>query len=315
MLQDTIMVSPEVFSGKLIPQLVPLCSKTIDLVALRVAKAFTNPSTESRPSEQLMQDVYPLDYLNLLHLTALNASLFGDDIAEFWSNLTVDFVILWLSRSQPMAQMTLTLQLLATAILPDSFGPRISEYATSNAPQQHKNESSLINRLLNLFFEIPAVPPDEELYTASELLQLRLGVMTLLTQLCSTQHGGRLLATHTLAIGRLVRLLHDSILAMYAYREATHALTVSLVNGSVMLLAHLTSTYRDVVDLHSKLAAVPSGVHKHLVALSRVAFNEGISILEIGISPEAKEAAHHMLDEHLSLEEGDAVVELFPSAE
>jgi len=218
-------------------------------------------------------------------------------------------VLLWLSRSQPLAQITLMLQFLGTSILPDSFGPIIS-----NATQQSKSEAALLNRLLNLFFETPKVPPEEESYTRSELLQLRLHVLRLLKQLSFTEHGGRLLATHTLGIGRLVRLLHDSVLAMYAYREGTHELSVAAVNESVLLLAHLTSSHNDVIDLRARLAAVPSGAHKHLVALSRVAFRDGVSVLENGIDPEAEKAAHRMLDEHLSLEEGDAVVELFPSA-
>jgi len=201
------------------------------------------------------------------------------------------------------------LQFLGTSILPDSFGPIIS-----NATQQTKSEAALLNRLLNLFFETPKVPPEEESYTRSELLQLRLDVLRLLKQLSFTEHGGRLLATHTLGIGRLVRLLHDSVLAMYAYREGTHELSVAAVNESVLLLAHLTSSHNDVIDLRARLAAVPSGAHKHLVALSRVAFRDGVSVLENGIDPEAEKAAHRMLDEHLSLEEGDAVVELFPSA-
>jgi len=172
----------------------------------------------------------------------------------------------------------------------------------------------LVERLLNLLFDVPQLLPDEEPYTASELVQLRLDVLRLLRELCTTQHGGHLLATHALCVGRLVRLLHDSVLAMYAYKENTHNMTLALVNGSVLLLAHLTTSYREVVDLRVRLAAVPSGVHKHLVALSRVAFHDGVSVLENGIRPEVKEAAHRMLDEHLSLEEGDAVVELFPSA-
>lgn len=308
------MVSSESLSSALIPQLVPLTARIIDLIALPIAKAIGNPNKEMRPSQELMGNIDTLDYFDVLHLTALNACLIAEELALFWSNLELDHILLWLSRSQPLAQITITLQLLATSILPDSFGPIIENHSTTHAPQQYRNETTLIDRLLNLFFETPEVPPEEEPYTAVELLHLRIDVLGLLKQLCSSQHGGRLLATHNLAVGRLVRLLHDSVLAMYSYKEETHSLNVSLVNNCVLLLAHLTSCHRDVIDMRARLGAVPSGVQKHLVALSRIAFSEGLSVLENGIDPEAAEAAHRMLDEHLSPEEGDAVVEIFSSA-
>lgn len=63
-----------------------------------------------------------------------------------------------------------------------------------------------------------------------------------------------------------------------------------------------------------KLAAVPGGSQKFLLALSRVAFAEGESVIEEDIEAEAAEEAHRLLDEMLSPEEGEAVVEVFTSA-
>ena len=80
-----------------------------------------------------------------------------------------------------------------------------------------------------------------------------------------------------------------------------------------MILAHLTACHGGVLDLRSRLAAVPGGPELYLVGLSRVAFAEGASVLEQGIAGEVCEEAHRMLDVWLSPEEGDAVVGVYCS--
>lgn len=221
-----------------------------------------------------------------------------------------DFVLLMLHKAQPVSQIIQMLELLGTSILPSSFGA-ITTRVTS---QQPKNESDTLDRLTILLFETPQPPLEKTPYTPLEIASLRTAVLCLLQSLAYTPYGGKLLATHRLAIGRLVRFLHEAILAMYMYNPTTHPATVTHVNATVYILAHLTSAHADVVDMHAKLAVVPGGSQKHLTSLSRVAFAEGYSVLEKGIEGEAAEAAHRMLDELLSPEEGEAVVDVFSSA-
>ena len=328
LLQYILLISPLTLSTALIPKLVPLCLATADLVTLPTVQAFRDPSINQPPSEALTQRIDPLAYLDLLHLIALKCTTCKNDLANFWVAMKLDNVLMMLHRAQPLAEISRMLELLATSILPTSFGPILPTNTTSTCTasllQQPKNESSMIDRLTVLLFETPIVPPSEVPYTQMEILCLRRSVLDLLTLLCHTNHGGHIIAIHRLAIGRLVRFIHDTVVAVYAYRPATHALTVSLVNMSVKLLAHLTSVHRSVVDMRARLNAVPGGSYRHLVGLSRVAFGESgsgggtagkvLSVLEAGIDPDLAEMARRMLDEHLSPEEGDAVMEVFSSA-
>ena len=310
------------------PKLVPLCLATSDLIAVPTAKASRNPSYHQPPSPKLKGLVDPLDYLNLLHWVALNCDFHPGSLEVFWSSMEFDFVLLMLHKSQPLSQIIQMLHLLATSILPTSFGAIIAASAQtdqlSNAPRQSKNESDIVDRLTVLLFEIPEAastsPPEDhsvstppKAYSPTDLLDLRSSILALLKRLCFTAHGGRAIATHRLAIGRLVRFLHDCVVAMYKYTPETHGTTTSLVNETVMLLGHLTACHADVLDMRARLAAVPAGSYKHLVALSRVAFAEGASVIEEGIDSEAAEQAHRMLDEHLSPEEGEAVISVFSS--
>ncbi|KAI9715041.1 MAG: hypothetical protein M1828_001077 [Chrysothrix sp. TS-e1954] len=325
LLQYLLMYSPTHISSALIPLLVPLCQSTADLVALPVARAAMTVSPTALRSKDLETHVDPAEYLELLQLIVTDCQDEPGSLRDFWSCVHFEFILLVLHRAQPDRQIILALQLLTTSVLRDSFGT-ISQQPTTSAnfdaiSKQAQNESSLINRLTLLLYDSSATSNTSsgqpqsaaEIPESDHVLELRQEVLNLLRTLCQTTHGGRSLATHRLAVGRLVRFLHDSITLLYDYDPHTHSKTTQLVNDTVMLLSHLTQRYRDVVDLRTRLAAVSGASHKHLVALSRVAFAEGISVIEEGIKREVIEMAHKMLDEHLSPEEGEAVVEVFSS--
>lgn len=353
-----LLDSPEALSTQLMRQIAPLCLKTTDLVAVPTARAAQSKMLEDAPSAQLKLLIDPLDYLDLLQLLTVNCLSDDEALASFWSTMEWDFVLIMLHRAQPVEQIMQMLQLLSTSILPGSFGatagPRNSD-VTPNAsavmpPQQNRHEAALIDRLTVLLFETPSSLLSEAKHGTSSastpskpVLLLRTQVLNLLTELADSQYGGLLLAQHRTAFARLVRFLHDAILAMYDYfpeavpAASTTEPTPSLgktpfktshdhytthVNLTVLLLATLTDvlipsptdpTTTTRIDVRTKLSAVPGygAPEKHLISLSRIAFADGLTAIERGIDVEAADAAHRMLDELLSPEEGDNVVQVF----
>ena len=94
----------------------------------------------------------------------------------------------------------------------------------------------------------------------------------------------------------------------------TH-LSARLVNECTRVLHDLLTHYAPQINLQQKLSAIPngSGVHKHLVTLTRLAFSEGL-VLEAGLAAAVVEAAHHMLEDCVTPEEGEALLGAFASA-
>ena len=65
--------------------------------------------------------------------------------------------------------------------------------------------------------------------------------------------------------------------------------------------------------MRTKLAVIPGGSHKHLIALTRLAFSEG-TFFEQGIEDDVVESAHQMLEDSVTPEEGEALLGAFASA-
>jgi len=143
-------------------------------------------------------------------------------------------------------------------------------------------------------------------------MNLRVEVLSVLEAMCLTDHGSRVLATHKYAIGRLIRFLHDTIAALYHYNSTTQDLKIRCVNIAMRLLYHLLTTYSSIIDIRAKLGVIHGGSHKHLIALTRLAFSDPV-FYEEGIDPEAMDAAHQLLDEYLSPVEGEALLQIFSS--
>ena len=135
--------------------------------------------------------------------------------------------------------------------------------------------------------------------------------------LCSTDHGGLLLAQHRSAIGRLIRFLDSQVNKLYTARPALgltfsrvtplHTLIAKTVNTTARIIYHLLRTYDSHIDFLQKLRIIKGGYHKFLVSMTRIAFSDRL-VFEEGLDEEVVEAAHQILDSVLSPEEGEAVV-------
>lgn len=251
--------------------------------------------------------------LSLLYDLASRCQSSAKLIDLFWRSMDTDFVLMMLNSSQPIPDMTLMLNLLSTSVLPTTFG---NIYATPS--EQTKMETYIIRRVCYLLWETPRVDESLPPPTKHQTCHLRLTVMDLLSVLVFTStpsprptptHASSALASHPDALARLVRSIYDEVDAMYAHR-ASHLLHAALVNRGIHLLYHLLQLHPDI-PLPVKLAAVNGGAHKHRVVLTRLAFSEGV-FLDKGVDDETVGMARDMLEESVTPEEAEGLLDAFP---
>jgi len=319
--------------SQLIKQAVPLCVRTVDLIATPTMRASTNPTSTSElhraAQEQLANDLCADEVIDLLLQLCNAATLCPGQLEAFWKHMDLRFTLLMLNKAQPIHQVNAILRTLATSALSTTFGP-----ISDNVEAQPAQETGIIDRLTSLLVEMPEVPMDEPPYTESEIAELRLHILRVLKALCQTDHGGLLLAQHRSAIGRLIRFIDGQLNKLYTLTPTlarphtitdndyattsdpaspphplptAHTLVAHTINLATRLFYHLLRTHDDLVDLTQKLHVIHGGHQKFLVAMSRLAFSEQL-VLEYGIEDEVLEAAHSVLDSWLSPEEGEAVV-------
>ena len=301
---------------------VPLMIDSIDLVANPLSKAAKVGSDAVKAlyasgHREITAQIDVLDCLDLLHLIATSCvSMEGTESAELWESIPSDFAIMLLNKEQPIAQISLMLRIISTSALPTSIGPITS--SDSQADSQAHREDALIGRLTNLLTETPSItadpspplsPPSSpeplDVVTDCDILELRLQVISLLTVLSIPQHGATRLATNRICIGRLIKYLDRLLNLLYKSPLApTQKLTIDSVNATMKLIYHIV-TSNPGFDIKSKLVNTLGGQHAYLVSLTRLAFSDGL-VLEAGIEEAVIDMAHHILDEGLSLEEGEA---------
>ncbi|KAF5853433.1 hypothetical protein GGP41_002014 [Bipolaris sorokiniana] len=305
-------------------RIVPLIIASIDLVADPISKA-------ARGGDKAIADLYSPkqrqiaacidveDCLELLYLVATSCLSSSDPgaIVRLWQAIPSSFTLMLLVKEQPVEQMTIMLRILGTSALTTSVGP--INTADPAADNQANNEDALINRLTNLFTETPKPVPDpaaSPTYTIpvseAELWDLRLLVLSVLTQFSIFEYGSCRLAQNRLCIGRLIKYLDHCITSIYPHPIApTQDYKVNSINATMKLIHHL-ATSNPKFDIKTKLVNTLGGQHAYLVALTRLAFSEGL-VLESGIEDEVVNMAHDILDEGLSMEEGDAFGKVFNS--
>jgi hypothetical protein len=101
-------------------------------------------------------------------------------------------------------------------------------------------------------------------------------------------------------------LIKNKMAKAYIYR-------IELINQSMRLLYHITTTYPHLINIQERLATTPGGAHKYLIVLTRLNFSDGI-FYEQGIEDDVVECAQHLLENWVTPEEGEALVEAFSSA-
>ena len=309
--------------SQLVEEAVPLCMRTVELVANSVARASLYPSFAASAEFQDFQSSVAAhldvdEVLEFVRELCDAASLSSQYIQLFWQKMEFPSTILMLNKAHSISQITAFLQILAMSVLPTSFGP-ICVNSDDAAEGQEKQERATIDRLTGLLFEMPEVPKDEPAYTDVEIAELRIEILEVFKVLCLSDHGGLLLSQHRAAIGRLVRFLDGQVNRLYTIRPSLglpspstseqflHSLTAQTINTVVRIIYHLLRTYDNKINLLQKLAVVKGGYHKFSVSMTRIAFSDKL-VFEEGLDEEVVEAAHQILDSVLSPEEGEAIV-------
>lgn len=303
----------------------PLVIAFVDLVSNPISKASRGGDKAiahlySAPQRDIASQIDVLDCLELLHLIAAScvSSADADAIHRLWQAIPSTFTIMLLNKEFPRLQIALMLRILSTSALATSIGP-IST-AESALDNQVGNEDALVNRLTNLFTETPMPIPDPSAAPApttavpeADIWDLRLLVLSVLSQFSISQHGSTRLAQNRLCIGRLIKYLDYCITSLYRQPlSPSQGQKVESINAIMKLIYHIATTDADF-DIKSKLVNTLGGQHAYLVALTRLAFSESL-VLEAGIEDAVVDMAHAILDEGLSLEEGDAFGRVYSSA-
>ncbi|ORY18641.1 hypothetical protein BCR34DRAFT_473229 [Clohesyomyces aquaticus] len=302
---------------------VPLILATVDLVSIPIARASTNskhvPDLYSPAQRTIDSQIDVLDCLDLLYAIATSCITSPSAITCFWELIPIDFALVLLVKAQSLPRIMLMIRILSTSSLPTTLGTIVA--AGSMADQQAKREIDLIDRLTNLLSETPEAIPDpgnkdlnetRNRCSTKEIWELRICVLNLLSTFANSEYGSTRLAHHRNCIGRLIQHLDASISSLYTTPLCpTHSLAISSTNITMKLIYRLMTSQPDI-DIKTKMGAVQGGSHKYLVALTRLAFSEGL-VLEEGIEQEVVDAAHDILDKGLSPEEGEGLLRVFSS--
>lgn len=121
-----------------------------------------------------------------------------------------------LGNNQALTDIELMIHILSTSVLGDTLTSILS-----GQDDQVKIEGYAIERATYLLFDGPTTGPQGQRYDALDLYRLRTKILQLLQSFCLSSHGSQALATHPLAIGRLVRLISREVDLLYDYRS-TH---------------------------------------------------------------------------------------------
>jgi hypothetical protein len=320
-LHFVLACEPAETAVQLADRTVPLIIAFIDLVADPISKAAKGgekavADLHSPRQRDITSHIDVLDCLELLYSIATScvSSTDSEAIVRLWQAIPSTFAIMLLVKEQPRPQIALMLRILSTSALSTSLGP-----TTDTDDSQASNEDALINRLTNLFTEVPqpvsdpSVPPaTTAAVPEADLWSLRLLVIYVLTQFSVPEYGSARLAQNRLCIGRLIKYLDTCITSLYKQPiSPTQGQKVESINATMKLIYHVATSNADF-DIKSKLVNTLGGQHAYLVALTRLAFSEGL-VLEAGIEDEVVNMAHDILDEGLSMEEGDAFGKVFSS--
>jgi hypothetical protein len=306
----------------LVEQAVPICLQSIDLVITPVIQsqhASFSATFDYKAQEVLATKVDLDEIVDFLLFLAQSAALDSERIEAFWQQIHYRGSLLMLNKVQPIPRIIQALQILSTSVLDASFG------SISGEPgQQVQHSHTTVDRLVTWLVEIPKAPKDEPAYTEEEIAELRIATLDVFKRLCLTEHGGQLLATHRFAIAKLIKFLHSQVAKLYTippyaclqnhsrdgngdHQQTMHELVIQTINTAVRILHHILRSFDEVIDLTQKVNVERGGYHAFLIGMTRIAFSEQL-VLEAGIETDVVEAAHDILDNVLSPEEGEAIV-------
>ncbi|KAL8859293.1 MAG: hypothetical protein Q9178_004231 [Gyalolechia marmorata] len=297
----TLYISPVTTAPLLVDTLLEVIQSTADINII--------PRVRRQP-QKYSSEVSTFDCLELLKSVADDCLSHEEDIIRFWRCMRFDFIAMILNVAQPIKELHVVLGLLRTSVQKDTFAMIVPP----NDGKQEPSEANLIDLLTRFLVEKLKRPGDEEPYSVDDIAELRLSVLSLMEEMCDNKHSSQALASSQHAIGRLVWVMNDELDALYDYRYG-HEYSAELVNQATRLLFRLRTDHRQSINIHEKLKVIPNsgGVHKHLIALTRLGLSEGVFFEEL-IEDDVVECAYEMLEDLSSPEEAEALREAFSTA-
>ncbi|POS85650.1 hypothetical protein EPUL_002776 [Erysiphe pulchra] len=300
LLIDLLTLALELKTTYLAPQVVdkllPTAQRTADFIAI--------PRFQSRPTDKYDRDINLSACISLLYLVSLGCMDNPQHITRFWQFMRWDFVLVMLSTNQLPNDYDLTLRLISTSAMKNSFG------ALPGGEKQHLQTGWIIDRLTYPLNEHPCKPMSAEKFESKSLSEVRLKILQLMVRISKSPYASKALATHPHAIGRLICLVSDEIDALYDF-YSENKYSTDIINIAMRLLYHLMINYISIVDVQRSLTYIHGGSQKYLLSLSRLNFLEEDMVLESGIDPEISGFALELLELFVTPEEGDAIQSAF----
>lgn len=293
-----LLISPPDTSQGLTNDLVLLVQNTTDIIII--------PRIKQTALSIQADNINPKECLEILHLVAYNLHR-TEDITRFWRRMRFDFTGMLLNILQPVEEMHITVSLLRTSILEASFAMIVPP----GDGDQGKSETWILYLLSRWLIDVRRSPKGEQPYDVMEICEVRQQVLSLMETMCGTNHGGEALAKDPVVICRLVLLINEELNSLYDFQYG-HEHRSNLVNTALRLLYYLVTTFPALINIQDKLREVSGGQHKYLIILARLAFSEGYH--EQGIEDDVVECATEMLEDLITPEEGESLLEAFSSA-
>ena len=290
------------------PGTAPHLTDDLTVLVQRTADVNLIPRIRRKPPSKQTAALETKQCLEILHLMAYDCIWQKEDLERFLRCLRVDFIAMALKIDQPIEEIHIALGLLQTSVLETTFA-MIRSAADGD---QENSEQGLIQIISSLFVESPRLQADAEPYEPIRIKELRSAALGLYETMCETSHGGEALAKCASVFVRLIRFMNEEIDSLYDYLPE-HEASIELINRSMRLLYHITTTYSHLINIQERLATTPGGTHKYLIVLTRLNFSEGV-FYEQGIEDDVVECAQHLLENWVTPEDGEALVEAFSSA-
>ncbi|KAI9805056.1 MAG: hypothetical protein M1825_000890 [Sarcosagium campestre] len=263
------------------------------------------PRFQRKAASEINPDIDVHQCLVLVDLLAQGCLGNEADAQRFWRQLKWEFVLLNLNPVQPLDEIMTMLNILSTSVLKETFGPVIVNTQTD----QQTEEKHVLERVTSLLIVTPESTEEGRSYSRLEVAEMRLEVLRLLGTISISPHGGEVMAGYSFVIGRLVRVMHDELDALYDCTDG-HEQSAQQVNLATLLLFRLVVQQQHRANLQAALSTFPGGTHKYLIGLTRLVFSQDL-VLEAGIQEQAIKCAHQMLEIVVTPEEGEALVSAF----
>ncbi|KAI1738600.1 hypothetical protein F4680DRAFT_424410 [Xylaria scruposa] len=287
------------------PSLLPVAMDSCYAVAI---PRFSNPVPGEPTTEeftQLRDNIDTRKILSLMYLAVLGCATSKPAVGsvlspavDFWSQVHIQFILVYLNRKQPIDDFIAVLRLLCTSVFPDSIGPINPDKTPEEIAQL------LIDRISVYMTDTSRWDADE-----TKLRDLRLASLQTLSAFARSQFGLVRLAKHDWIIPRLVTLLSYSIEELYdgdmqysSTGEDGATDSLQSVVAHTMFLLHMIVTSQpdgEAVDVSAKLSKTTGGSQKYLLSLSRLNFADDL------VSEDTAELAHELLELAVTSEAGE----------